>query len=147
MVTGIDLIKEQIKVAAGEHLSFKQEDVKINGHAIECRINAECPSRGFLPSPGTIENLHFPGGFGVRIDTMLYQGYTIPPNYDSLAAKVITHSHTRLEAIQKMLGALGEVVIEGIDTNTDFLYDLMNEEEYLDGNITTDFVEKVLNRK
>jgi acetyl-CoA carboxylase biotin carboxylase subunit len=147
MVTGIDLIKEQIKVAAGERLTFTQDDIKIRGHAIECRINAECPSRGFLPSPGTIEALHFPGGFGVRIDTMLYQGYTIPPTYDSLAAKVITHGHTREEAIHKMLGALGELVIEGIETNTEFLYDLMNEEEYLKGNITTDFVEKVLNRK
>lgn len=147
MVTGIDLIKEQIKIAAGERLSFTQEDVKIKGHAIECRINAECPSRGFLPSPGTINALHFPGGFGVRIDTMLYQGYTIPPTYDSLAAKIITHGDTREEAIIKMLGSLGELVIEGIETNTDFLYDLMNEEEYLNGNITTDFVEKVLNRK
>lgn len=147
MVTGIDLIKEQIRLAAGERLRFSQEDIKIRGHAIECRINAECPSRGFLPSPGTIEALHFPGGFGVRIDTMLYQGYTIPPTYDSLAAKLITHAPSREEAIQKMLGALGELVIEGIETNTEFLYDLMNEEEYQKGNITTDFVEKVLNRK
>lgn len=147
MVTGIDLVKEQIKIAAGERLSFTQKDVTIQGHAIECRINAENPDKGFMPSPGTIEGLHFPGGFGVRIDTMLYQGYTIPPNYDSLVAKIMAHGSTRQEAIAKMMGALGELIIEGIDTNTDFLYELMSEEEYLTGNITTSFVEQVLSRK
>lgn len=147
MVTGIDLIKEQLKIAAGEPLGFTQNDIHINGHSIECRINAENPSLNFMPSPGTIEALHFPGGFGVRIDTMLYQGYTIPPVYDSLAAKIIVHGNNREEATHKMLGALGELIIDGIDTNIDFLYELMNEEEYLDGKITTDFVEKVLNRK
>ncbi len=147
LVTGIDLIKEQIKIAALERLSFSQEDIQFQGHAIECRINAENPSRNFMPSPGTIHSLHLPGGFGVRVDTMLYQGYTIPPTYDSLAAKVMVHGRNREEAIRKMLGALGEFIIDGIDTNIDFLYDLMNEEEFLKGRITTDFVEKVLNRK
>ncbi len=145
MVTGIDLIKEQIKIAAGEPLSISQRDIVIKGHAIECRINAENPRRNFMPCPGKIEALHFPGGFGVRIDTMLYQGYTLPPCYDSLVAKVIVHADTREEAIHKMLSTLGEIIIDGIDTNTDFLLDLINEEEFLDGKITTDFVQKVLN--
>lgn len=144
LVTGIDLIKEQIKIAAGKPLGFKQEDVKITGHAIECRINAECPERGFLPSPGTINGFHMPGGFGVRIDTMLYDGYTIPQYYDSLAAKVMVHDKTRKDAIAKMQGVLGELIIDGIDTNTDFLYQLIQNKEFKEGKITTDFVEQYL---
>lgn len=147
MVTGIDLIKEQIYIAAGERLGYQQKDIQIHGHAIECRINAEDPTHNFRPSPGKVTTVHFPGGFGVRIDTMLYQGYTIPPNYDSLVAKIIVHAKDRKEAIRKMRGAIGEVIIDGIDTNIDFLYDLINEEDYQNGEYTTDFVEQVLNRK
>ncbi len=147
MVTGIDLIKEQIKIAAGEPLNISQSDIIINGHAIECRINAENPRRKFMPSPGKINVLHFPGGFGVRIDTMLYQGYTLPSCYDSLVAKVIVHANTRDEAIHKMLSTLGEIIIDGIDTNTDFLFNLIKEEEFLGGRITTDFVQKVLDNR
>lgn len=144
LVTGIDLIKEQIKIAAGKPLSFTQEDVKIEGHAIECRINAECPERGFLPSPGTVTEFHMPGGFGVRIDTMLYEGYIIPRYYDSLIAKVMVHDKTREEAIAKMRGVLGELIIDGIETNTDFLYQLIQNNEFQAGKITTDFVEQFL---
>ena len=114
MITGIDLIKEQIKIASGEKLDFTQEDVKLNGHAIECRINAEDPRRGFIPSPGKIQDLYLPGGFNVRIDSAVYSGYVIPPYYDSMIAKLIVHGKNREEAICKMRRALGEFVIEGV---------------------------------
>lgn len=144
LVTGIDLVKEQIKIAAGEALSFSQEDIKITGHAIECRINAECPDRNFMPSPGTIHKLHFPGGNGVRIDSALYAGYTIPAMYDSLVAKLMVYDKTREEAIQKMSGVLDELIIEGIDTNTKFLYDLIQHPDFHKGKIDTGFVERVI---
>lgn len=139
-VTGIDLIKQQIKIAAGEELSFKQEDIKIKGHAIECRINAENPKKGFRPSPGKIETLIIPGGFGVRIDSAVYQGYTIPSTYDSMIAKLIVHSNDRDNAINKMKRALGEFIIEGIDTNIDFQYEIMNNEVFKSGEFDTSFI-------
>jgi acetyl-CoA carboxylase biotin carboxylase subunit len=144
MVTGIDLIKEQIKVAGGENLSYKQEDIKIFGHAIELRINAENPAKNFAPSPGLVTNFHMPGGKGVRIDTALYYGYRIPAAYDSLIAKIIVHDSDRDQAIRKMRGVLGELVIEGIDTNIDFQYQLINHEDYKNGDVDTGFVERVL---
>lgn len=140
MVTGLDLISEQIKIAAGEKLSVSQDDIKISGHAIECRINAEDPDRHFMPSPGKIEELHFPGGNGIRIDSAAYAGYLIPPNYDSMIAKVIVHANDRASAIAKMRSALGEVVVEGIRTNIDFQYDIINHPVYVSGNIDTHFI-------
>lgn len=125
MAAGVDLIKEMIRVSAGEELGFEQKDVVPRGHAIECRISAEDPERGFLPCLGTVESLNFPGGNGVRVDSCLYQGYKLSPFYDSMLAKVIVHADTRQEAIRKMRSALGETVIEGITTNLDFLYDLL----------------------
>lgn len=126
-VTGVDLIKEQIKIASGEKLSFTQEDVKMEGHSIECRINAENPEKSFRPSPGKIENLYLPGGKGIRMDTAIYSGYEIPPYYDSMIAKLIVHGTTREEALRKMRSALGEVIIEGIDTNVDYLYEMISD--------------------
>lgn len=139
-VTGIDLIKQQIKIAAGEELSFKQKDIKIKGHAIECRINAENPKKGFRPSPGKIETLMIPGGFGVRVDSAVYQGYTIPSSYDSMIAKLIVHSNDREDAINKMKRALGEFIVEGIDTNIDFQYEIMNNEKFKSGEFDTAFI-------
>jgi acetyl-CoA carboxylase biotin carboxylase subunit len=142
MVTGIDLIKEQIKIADGEKLDLKQEDVKFLGHSIECRINAEDPFNNFLPSPGLVTNCHMPGGNGVRIDSALYAGYCIPAAYDSLIVKLIVHDKNRELAIQKMRGVLGELVIEGIHTNIDFQYQLINQDDYIKGNIDTGYVER-----
>ena len=142
LVSGLDLIKEQIRVAAGEPLSVTQKDVKITGHAIECRINAENPAKNFMPCPGVIENLHVPGGNGVRIDTAVYNGYQIPPNYDSMIMKVIVHDKDRASAIAKMRSTLGEVIIEGVQTNLDFQYDILNQKDFLDGNVTTHFIEE-----
>lgn len=141
-VTGIDLIKEQIKIAAGEPLGFSQEDVVIRGHAIECRINAENPEKHFMPSPGTITELHLPGGKDVRIDTHIYNGYKVPPNYDSMLLKLISYDSDREGAMAKMRSALGEIVIEGIDTNVDFQYEILNSEAYQKGSIDTDFIPK-----
>ena len=139
-VTDLDLIKEQICIAAGERLSFSQEDIKISGHAIECRINAENPEKNFMPVPGTITELHLPGGRGVRVDTAVYHNYKIPPNYDSMILKLIVHDKDRKSAIAKMRSALGELVIEGITTNLDFQYEIINHEEFERGNIDTDFI-------
>ncbi|MGL5312628.1 MAG: acetyl-CoA carboxylase biotin carboxylase subunit [Peptostreptococcaceae bacterium] len=144
MVTGIDLIKEQIKIAMGDRLSFTQNDLKTKGHSIECRINAENPSKNFMPSPGKIKGLHLPGGYGVRVDTAIYNGYEIPTSYDSMIAKVIVHGVDRNEAIEKMKVALDELVVEGIDTNADFQYSIMNNENYIEGNINTGFIEELL---
>jgi len=124
-VTGIDLIKEQIRIASGRQLSYKQEDVKLVGHSIECRINAENPAKNFRPSPGKITELYLPGGKGIRVDTAIYSGYEVPPYYDSMLAKLIVHAKNRTEAIRKMKSALGETIIEGIDTNVDYLYEMM----------------------
>ena len=147
MVTGIDLIREQIKIAGGEKLTLIQEDVKIKGHSIECRINAENPSKNFMPSPGVVTSLHMPGGNGVRIDSALYTGYRIPAAYDSLIVKLMVHDATRELAIQKMRGVLGELVIEGIDTNIDFQYQIINHEDYIKGKTDTGFVERMLSEK
>lgn len=140
MVTGIDLIKEQIRIAAGEPLRMRQEDVVLRGHAIECRINAENPAKNFMPCPGTIEELHFPGGNGVRIESALYNGYTIPAYYDSMVAKVIVHGENRQDAIRKMQSALGEVVVEGIVTNLDFEYDILSHPVFVSGKTNTHFI-------
>ncbi|MEG1291327.1 MAG: acetyl-CoA carboxylase biotin carboxylase subunit [Lachnospiraceae bacterium] len=140
MVTGIDLVKEQIRIAAGEPLGIKQEEVQIKGHAIECRINAENPQKNFMPCPGTVKDLHFPGGYGVRIESALYNGYTIPPFYDSMVAKVIVHGENRQDAIRKMQSALGEVVLEGITTNLDFQYDILNHPVFVSGKTNTHFI-------
>ena len=126
-VTGIDLIKEQIRIASGRQLSYKQEDVKLVGHSIECRINAENPAKNFRPSPGKITELYLPGGKGIRVDTAIYSGYEVPPYYDSMLAKLIVHAKNRTEAIRKMKSALGETIIEGIDTNVDYLYEMMEK--------------------
>lgn len=141
-VTDMDLIKEQIKIAAGEHLGFTQEDVVIRGHAIECRINAENPQRNFMPCPGLITNVHVPGGRGVRIDTAIYNDYKVPPNYDSMLLKLIVYDKDRDSAIAKMRSALGELIIEGIETNLDFQYEILNNEAYQRGEIDTDFIPK-----
>lgn len=141
-VTGIDLVKTQIKVASGEKLSFNQKDIHINGHAIECRINAENPELNFRPSPGKIEALHTPGGFGIRIDSAVYQGYTIPPYYDSMIAKLIVHAPTRDEAIMKMKWALAEFIVDGVDTNIDFQLKIIGHKAFKDGNYNNSFLEK-----
>ncbi|MEG7530828.1 MAG: acetyl-CoA carboxylase biotin carboxylase subunit [Hungatella sp.] len=140
MVTGLDLIKEQIQVAAGEALSVTQADITIQGHAIECRINAENPSRNFMPCPGRITNVHVPGGKGVRIDSHIYNDYQVPPNYDSMLLKLIVHDKDRKSAIEKMRSALGELVIEGIETNLDFQYEILNHEAYQAGDTDTHFI-------
>lgn len=147
MVTGIDLIKEQIKVANGEKLILKQEDIKIHGHSIECRINAENPANNFMPSPGLVTSLHMPGGNGVRIDSALYAGYRIPSAYDSLIVKLMVHDSTRELAIRKMRGVLGELVIEGIETNIDFQYQIINHTDFINGDVDTGFVERLLEEK
>ena len=142
MRTGIDLVKEQIKIAAGESLKFKQKEIEFKGHAIECRINAENPSKNFMPSPGKINEINLPGGNGVRIDTAIYDGYVIPPNYDSMIAKIITYGTNRNEAISKMKRSLEELVIDGIDTNRDFLFDIIKNQNFIRGNFDTSFIEK-----
>lgn len=134
MVTDIDLIKEQIKIAAGEPLQLKQEEVIIRGHAVECRINAL--------TPGVVKNLHLPGGKGIRVDTALYPGCEISPFYDSMIAKVIVHDMDRESAIKKMCSALGELVIEGIETNLDFQYEILQKQAFLKGDIDTNFIQK-----
>ena len=139
-VTGIDLIKEQIRIASGKKLSFSQSDIHLNGHAIECRINAENPAKGFRPSPGTITDMYLPGGKGIRIDSAIYSGYTIPPYYDSMVAKLIVWAKNRAEAVRKMQSALGEVIIEGIDTNVDYQYEILSRPDYLSGNIDIEFI-------
>ena len=141
-VIGVDLVKEQIKVADGQVLQLKQENIQQRGHAIECRINAEDPERGFMPCPGTIENMHLPGGNGVRVETALYQGYTIPPMYDSMVAKLIVHDRNRRNAIRKMQSALGEMVIEGVTTNIDFQFEILNDPDFQNGNVNTHFIQE-----
>lgn len=147
MRTGIDIVKEQIKIAAGEKLKIKQKNVQFKGHSIECRINAENPRKKFRPSPGKITGLNLPGGNGVRIDTAIYEGYTIPANYDSMIAKIITYGDTRNEAISKMKRALEETVIEGIDTNLDFLFQIIKNPNFLREKFDTSFIEKEILKK
>lgn len=141
LVTGLDLVREQIRVSAGLPLSVTQEEVLFRGHAIECRINAEDPAKGFQPCPGRIGFLHLPGGYGVRVDTGLYTGYELPPYYDSLMAKLIVYAPTRLEAIRRMRRALEELVIEGPATNTDLLHQILHHPDFVRGNYSTGFLE------
>ncbi|MGE6610034.1 acetyl-CoA carboxylase biotin carboxylase subunit [Peribacillus sp. NPDC076916] len=141
MVTGVDLIKEQIKVASGNKLSLSQEDVTFNGWSIECRINAENPEKNFMPSAGKIQMYLPPGGYGVRVDSAAYPGYSIPPYYDSMIAKLIVHAPTREEAIEKMKRALGEFVIEGISTTIPFHIKLLQHEQFVSGEFNTKFLE------
>ena len=142
LVSGIDLIKEQIRVAAGEPLSVSQEDIQIKGHAIECRINAENPKKHFMPCPGRITNVHIPGGNGVRVDTHIYNDYKVPANYDSMLMKLIVYDKDRASAIAKMRSALGEDIIEGIETNIDFQYEILENEAFQKGDTDTGFIEK-----
>ncbi|GGA30723.1 acetyl-CoA carboxylase biotin carboxylase subunit [Psychrobacillus lasiicapitis] len=142
MITGIDLIKQMLLVASGEKLAFKQEDIKLNGWAMECRINAENPAKNFMPSPGLVEFYLPPGGLGVRVDSAVYPGYSIPPFYDSMVAKLITYGETREEAIAKMKRALSEFAIEGVETTIAFHEKLMNHEVFVSGDFDTKFLEK-----
>ena len=139
-VTGIDIVREQIRVAAGEHLGYCQKDIQLSGHAIECRINAENPSENFMPSAGNISALNLPGGPGVRIDTHVYQGYNMPPYYDSLLAKLIVSGKNRSEAIARLRRALSEYTIEGISTTIPFHRAIIDEKEFVAGNFNTDYV-------
>lgn len=142
MVSGLDLIKEQIRVAAGEPLSVTQNQVEIRGHAIECRINAENPQKHFMPCPGRIQTVHLPGGNGVRVDTHIYSDYKVPANYDSMLMKLIVYDKDREAAIAKMQSALGEVIIEGIETNINFQYEILENEAFRSGDTDTGFIEK-----
>ena len=144
MVTGTDLIIEQINVAMGKQLSFSQKDIKFKGHAIECRINAEIPEKHFMPSPGLLTHMHLPAGNGIRVDTSLYAGYRIPSEYDSMIAKVMVHANTREEAICKMRAALDEMVIVGIETNLNFQYQIMRHPTFCEGKADTGFIEKMM---
>ena len=146
LVTGIDLVKEQLRVASGLPLSFTQEDIQVTGHAIECRINAEDPARDFMPCPGVAAFLHLPGGPGVRVDTALYTGYEVPPYYDSLVAKVLVHAPTRLEAIRRMRRALEELIVEGYPTNAPLAHLIMHDPEFVRGRYDTGFLEHNLDR-
>ncbi|NLP45633.1 MAG: acetyl-CoA carboxylase biotin carboxylase subunit [Epulopiscium sp.] len=141
MVTGLDLIEEQIKIAAGFPLSYKQKDIHFHGHAIECRINAENPEKNFMPSPGTITELYIPGGLGIRVDSAIYHGYTIPPYYDSMIAKLIVYAEDREKAILRMKRALGEFIIQGVHTNIDFQYDILHDINFQKGEYDTGFIE------
>jgi len=144
MITGIDIIKEQISIAAGAELSFTQEEVKVDGYAIECRINAENPLNNFMPSVGRIENLALPGGFGIRVDSMIYHNYNISPFYDSMILKLIVHGKDRLDCIYKMRRALEELIIEGITTNNQFHYYIMHNLDYVEGHFDTSSVAKFI---
>ena len=145
MVTGVDIIKEQIKIASGEELTYKQEDIKFEGHSMEVRINAENPDKNFMPCPGTITGLHIPGGNGVRVDTAIYSGYTVPSTYDSMLAKLIVHGKNREESIAKMKSAVAEFVVEGITTNIDFLLKILENENFKTNNYDTSFIKKEFN--
>jgi acetyl-CoA carboxylase biotin carboxylase subunit len=143
MITGIDLVREQIMIAAGNKLSFTQKDVKFDGHAFECRINAEHPET-FIPSPGKITRYHAPGGLGVRVDSAIYDGYSVPPHYDSLVAKVIIHAKTREEALMRVERALGECVIDGINTNIRLHERILQEPAFRAGDFNIHWLEKLL---
>ena len=144
MVTGIDIVREQIKIASGIKLHYKQEDITFSGHAIECRVNAEDPTADFRPCPGRVEHLHLPGGFGVRVDTSLYSGCEISPFYDSMVAKVIVHGKTRNEAVLRMRRALEELLVTGVQTNLGLLYMLMFSTDFIGGRVDTGFIERNL---
>ena len=142
MVTGIDIIKEQIKIASGQKMLLKQEDIKFTGHVMEARINAENSDKNFMPCPGKITGLHLPGGNGIRVDTAIYAGYTVPANYDAMIAKIIAQGKNREEAIAKLRSAIAELVVEGIDTNTDFILKILENENFKTNQYDTSFVEK-----
>ena len=143
MVTGVDIIKEQIRIASGEKLSFTQKDIKFSGHSMEARINAEIPEKNFMPCPGTITGLHLPGGNGVRVDTAIYSGYTVPPTYDSMLAKVIVHGKDRNESIAKLKSAIAELVVDGIQTNADFILKILSNKDFVSNNYDTSFIQKM----
>lgn len=147
MRTGIDIVKEQIRIAGGEKLKFRQKEIDFKGYSIECRINAENPNKNFMPCPGTIKEINLPGGNGIRVDTAIYSGYKIPSNYDSMIAKIITYGVTRNEAISKMKRALEELVIDGVNTNRDFLFDIITNPDFIRGNFDTSFIEKILKKE
>ena len=144
MVTGVDLIKEQIKIASGEKLPFTQDDIPCNGHSIECRINAEDPAFNFRPCPGKIEHIFVPGGFGVRFDSHVHSGYTVPPYYDSMIGKLIVHKPTRAEAIACMQRALQELNVEGIQTTAGFHLEVLGHDDFVNSTVDTKWVERVL---
>ncbi len=146
MITGVDIVKEQLHIANGEPLNYKQDDIKINGHAIECRLNAEDPVN-FMPSPGTIEHYHAPGGFGIRVDTHVYQGYKVPPHYDSMIGKLIAHAETRQLAIARLSMALSEIVIDGIKTNIPLHQDLIQDTAFMAGGTDIHYLESKLGIK
>ena len=141
-VTGVDLIREQILIADNKKLPYHQDDIKIHGHAIECRINAEDTDHDFMPCPGEVTDVHFPGGKGIRVDSALYSGYKIPPYYDSMVVKLIVHDQNRELAIKKMNSALGELVLQGVKTNIDYQYDIINHKDFIEGNVDTGFIER-----
>ena len=141
-VTGIDLVQEQIRIAAGEPLSFSQDQIRLSGHAIEVRVNAENPDKNFMPCPGVVKNIHFPGGNGIRIDSAIYSDYRIPPYYDSMILKLIAYAPDRDGAIRKLKSALGELIIEGVDTNLEFQYEILEHPAFLEGKTDTAFIEK-----
>lgn len=143
MVTGVDIVKEMLRIASGEKLSIRQEDVVIRGHALECRINAEDP-KTFMPSPGKVKHFHAPGGNGVRVDSHLYSGYSVPPNYDSLVGKVITYGVDRDEALARMRNALDELIVDGIKTNTELHKDLVRDAAFCKGGVNIHYLEKKL---
>jgi acetyl-CoA carboxylase biotin carboxylase subunit len=142
LVTGVDLIKQQIRVASGEPLPFRQEDIQVKGAAIECRINAEDPAKNFQPSPGKITRMFVPGGYGVRFDSHAHAGYVVPPNYDSMIGKLLVHQPTRQEAIASMLRALSELRIEGIKTTVPRLQDILRHSAFAEGRLDTKFIER-----
>ena len=142
MITVIDIIKEQIKIASGEKLSYTQKEIKFTGHSMEARINAEDPEKNFMPCPGTVKELHLPGGNGIRIDTAIYAGYKIPPTYDSMIAKVIVHGKDRNESIAKMKSALAELVVDGVTTNIEFILKILDDEDFKNNNYDTSFIAK-----
>jgi acetyl-CoA carboxylase biotin carboxylase subunit len=143
MITGVDIVKEQLRIASGEPLSFSQKDIEIKGHAIECRINAE-DSKTFMPCPGKITRFHAPGGPGVRVDSHIYSGYTVPPNYDSMIGKLIVHAENRATAIERMHGALSEIVVDGIKTNLDLHRDMMRDANFRNGGTDIHYLESKL---
>jgi acetyl-CoA carboxylase biotin carboxylase subunit len=143
LITGVDIVKEQLKIAAGAGLSYRQEDIRWTGHAVECRINAEDP-KNFLPSPGTITQYHAPGGPGIRVDTHIYNGYTVPPYYDSMIAKLVAHGEDRASALARMRGALSEIVIDGIKTNIALHQDICSDAAFLTGGTDIHYLEKKL---
>lgn len=141
-VSGVDIVKEQLRIAAGETLSISQKDIHFTGHSMECRINAEDPEKNFIPCPGLITGLLIPGGNGIRVDTAVYAGYRVPQTYDSMIGKLIVHGKDRAEAISKMKSALGEFIVEGINTNTDFLYKILDNENFKTNNYDTSFIKR-----